>query len=766
MNNGANGTFVTCSGTFVDDGGGGNYANNQNSTITFCPSTPGDLIRVVFTTFDTEGTIGVSCTDYLEVWYANAVGPGASDDQLCGALGTATLISTSPDGCISFQFISNNNIRQAGWSATISCVTPCTNPIAALTDSSTVNICPSTATNPGSLAVNFNASASTAPGGFSISSYEWSWGDGTSSTTATPTTSHTYPGPGIYTVSLSVRNNNTGIDPLGCESTNAATRVVRVLPPPDFTGSSLTAFNVNCGDTVNLNGLVTSQTMSTNPLSVSGSPIALPDGSGVNYNTALDFTGLFPTGSTVTPGCYPTVTFDLEHTFSGDLEITLISPTGQSVMIYDQHGGATNFGTCANPLDDGVAGCPATYTVVNTGGVNWTAAGVTVAAPANGTCTYTGACETGDNYISQTYNSTNSFAALNGADLNGVWTLRIRDNLTYDDGTITGWSLAFPGSCYANAEFVTPDISTLTWSNSGAGPVVPVQTTTSVSVTDPGPGGCPAPGTCIGNQLTNNVSVGPFLSPGSYTYTLTAVDEYGCSYVRNVAVNVAAVCPTVAISYTGSPFCTTSTPVNVNLSGTGSYTTGVFSAPAGLSINSATGQITPGTSTPGTYTVTYTISPNACCAVPTVATTSVTISTGPVLSALTSNTPICSGNNAVFSLTGAPNAIVTYNINGGASQTTTISGAGTATVTVPAIVSNTTFNAITIAATGTPVVGNGLSATGGITPVNSTGVISASGAAAVAGNCTQLDNTSSVLTITLQHTVPAGTIITMENSIT
>ncbi|MQP63629.1 PKD domain-containing protein, partial [Flavobacterium sp. LMO6] len=761
MSNGANGTVATCSGTFVDDGGGGNYANSQNSTITFCPSTPGDIVKIVFNTFDTEGGGGL-CTDYLDVWYANAVGAvGTNNDRLCGALGTATLISTSPDGCISLQFISNNNTRRAGWSATISCATPCVTPIAGLVDSSTVNICPSTATNPGALAVNFNGSASNAPGGFSISAYEWSWGDGTTSTTASPNTSHTFPGPGIYSVSLSVRNNNTDIDPLGCQSTNAATRVVRVLPPPDFTGSSLTTFNVSCGDSVNLNGLATSQTMATNPLSVSGSPIALPDGSGVNYNTTLDFTGLFPVGATMTPGCYPTITFDLEHTYSGDLQLTLISPTGQSVLIYDQHGNGTNFGVCANPADDGVAGCPATYTVVNAGGVNWTAAGVTTVAPVSGTCSYTGLCETGDNYISQTYNSTNPFTSLNGADLNGVWTLRVRDNIFLDDGTITGWSLAFPGSCYANAEFVTPDIATLTWSNSGAGPVVPAQTTTSTIVIDPGPGGCPAPGTCVGNQLTNNVTVGPFLNAGSFTYTLTAVDEYGCNYVRNVAVNVAAVCPTAAISYTGSPFCSTSLPVNVNLTGTGSYTTGVFSAPAGLSINSATGQITPATSTPGTYTVTYTIAPNACCAVPTVTTTSVTISAGPVLSTLTSNSPICSGNNAVFNITGTPNAIVSYNINLGASQTTTINAGGTVTVTVPSVTTNTTFNAINIAAAGTPVTGNGLSAVGGITPANSTGAISALGAAAVAGNCTQLDNTNLVLTITLQHTVPAGTSITV-----
>ncbi len=66
MSNGTNGSFSTCSGTFVDGGGTGNYANNQNSTITFCPSTPGDKIRIVFNTFSTEGMMG-TCADYLDV---------------------------------------------------------------------------------------------------------------------------------------------------------------------------------------------------------------------------------------------------------------------------------------------------------------------------------------------------------------------------------------------------------------------------------------------------------------------------------------------------------------------------------------------------------------------------------------------------------------------------------------------------------------------------------------------------------------------------
>ncbi|HMI07591.1 MAG TPA: CUB domain-containing protein, partial [Flavobacterium sp.] len=74
--------------------------------------------------------------------------------------------------------------------------------------------------------------------------------------------------------------------------------------------------------------------------------------------------------------------------------------------------------------------------------------------------------------------------------------------------------------------------------------------------------------------------------------------------------------------------------------------------------------------------------------------------TAPVLTAVNNSTPICSGNNAVFTLTGTPNATVTYNINSGLSQTIVLNGAGTATVTVNAVVANTTFNATAISLPG------------------------------------------------------------------
>ncbi|MBL0356835.1 MAG: gliding motility-associated C-terminal domain-containing protein [Chitinophagaceae bacterium] len=82
--------------------------------------------------------------------------------------------------------------------------------------------------------------------------------------------------------------------------------------------------------------------------------------------------------------------------------------------------------------------------------------------------------------------------------------------------------------------------------------------------------------------------------------------------------------PTANISYAG-PFCASVTTTQlVNLTGTGTFTGGTFSALPGLNINSSTGAITPSASTSGTYLVTYTVPASGGC--PGVfATTSVTI---------------------------------------------------------------------------------------------------------------------------------------------
>ena len=56
---------------------------------------------------------------------------------------------------------------------------------------------------------------------------------------------------------------------------------------------------------------------------------------------------------------------------------------------------------------------------------------------------------------------------------------------------------------------------------------------------------------------------------------------------------------------------------------------------------------------------------------------------------------ICSGSNAIFTLSGTSGATVTYNINNGTNATAVLSG-GSATVTVPSATSNQTFNIVSV----------------------------------------------------------------------
>ncbi|MEQ3662365.1 MAG: hypothetical protein ACJAYP_000665, partial [Flavobacterium sp.] len=620
MANGANGTITTCSGTYRDGGGAGNYAASQSSTITFCPTVPTDKIRISFTTFDTE-SIGTTCYDYLDLWHANAAGAaGTQADRFCGTLGAFVITSISPDGCVSFRFTSDGTVQRSGWTATISCVTPCTPPTAALVNTSNVNICSSNSLNPGSTTVAFDASNSTTPSG-SLVRFEWDWGDGTSSITATPTTNHTFPATGgLYLVRLRVRNNNYSTDPLGCLSSNSVTRTVRVMPAPLFTGTSGTPVAVTCGNSVTLDGQALSQTIVQSTPAVISGPINLPDGSGSSYNSTLDFSGLFPPGATMTAGCYPTVTFDMEHSYTGDLDIELISPSGQSVLLFDQHAPLApgHFGACSNGATNGVAGCPATYSVVNTGGASWTAIGSTTAAPptVNGTCAYTGVCETGGSYyIPQTYTSTNPFTSLNGASLNGVWTLRVTDNISSDDGVLSNWSLTFPQACYANLLSETPDLVTANWTHTGAGPAVPAQTTTSVVVNNPGPS-CPAPGPCVGNELSNDINIGPFPTAGSFTYTFTVTDEYGCQYNRNVVVNVTCPCSlnlTSAAPTTNQTLCLGTAINNITYSFGGSATSvNVTGLPAGVTASVVGNNVTISGTPSGSGTFNYTVTTVGC----------------------------------------------------------------------------------------------------------------------------------------------------------
>ncbi len=359
---------------------------------------------------------------------------------------------------------------------------------------------------------------------------------------------------GTYTFTFTTEDAN------GCQFQQTSTVIVAACPmcdnPPDFTGTS-TTININSGDMATLDGVAMSQQVIEEPPTVTIAPVALPDGAGMSFDVPLDYTGLFPAGAVVDATCSPVLSVDLEHDYANDLTIDLIAPDGMTVRIMDRANSGSHFGTCVNTADDAVPGCTATYTFDDAAATSIVGV-ATIGAPlANGDCSYTGGCD-GSAYIpAGTYATANSIATtLAGSPLNGVWTIRVTDNAGSDDGSIDGASLNFPGSCYAGLMGDNPDINTdgtTFWAADAGNPAVitlPAQTNTGVPYTDTDPA-CgnivPADG-CDGNTVTNSVTVGPFTTPGTYTFTFTTEDVNGCQYQQTSTVIVTASPPTINIA--------------------------------------------------------------------------------------------------------------------------------------------------------------------------------------------------------------------------
>ncbi|WP_293895224.1 CUB domain-containing protein [Flavobacterium sp.] len=118
----ASATFTTgtappvCGGNFVDSGGvGGNYANNENSTTTICPTNPGDQVTVTFTSFNVQNG-----SDLLKVYDGN----NASSTLLATLTGTTlppAFTSSAASGCLTFVFTSNGTTTATGWASNVTC---------------------------------------------------------------------------------------------------------------------------------------------------------------------------------------------------------------------------------------------------------------------------------------------------------------------------------------------------------------------------------------------------------------------------------------------------------------------------------------------------------------------------------------------------------------------------------------------------------------------------------------------------------------------
>lgn len=185
----------------------------------------------------------------------------------------------------------------------------------------------------------------------------------------------------------------------------------------------------------------------------------------------------------------------------------------------------------------------------------------------------------------------------------------------------------------------------------------------TATVTQTGSGGgtySATPGLVI-NSSNGDVDLASSVA-GTHTVTYFIPATGGCSQFSTTAAIVITPAPSATIAYPGSPFCQDGGTVNVLQTGA---TGGTYSAsPSGLSINASTGTVVLGTSAPGTYSITYSISAaNGCAEFTTSA--NITINAVPAATILYAGSPYCANaGTAIITRTGTAAGIYTATPSG------------------------------------------------------------------------------------------------------
>jgi gliding motility-associated-like protein len=552
---------------FHDSGGlAGGYGANENDTITFCPDGTGSKVFIAFG-INTGYTLDVDVSDTIFLFD----GPDATYPPLDtlnsvitpNGIPATSASWTNQSGCITVVFKSDGAVEGTGWDANVACgnlaqpfyihMEGYINGVAngandALndlnpSDTGYVDIClgdsvmftatPNFPYEPGGDTAATNGAGYDQTGNHTL---EWTFSDGTTSTSNNIWFKP--PARVGYFVTLKVQDSYGLFQYLYCK--------VRVSTIPSFVTctaeDTLLCLNqetllfggVTPADTVGVDGVP-----STFPIGgVFAAQTYLPDGSGQNYTTTIDIAGFTPGGTITNATDIDKICISMEHSYLGDLEMMLTCPNGTSVNIFNSYtgtglyaggfgGGGTYLGGAYDNNTGNIGVCEEYCFSNGTGALPAWVSGYNTTAS-------TGPSAPGAMVVPGTYNPEETFGNLAGCDINGTWTITVRDNLGVDDGYICEWGIYFVDSLNPNSETYVPEIFDEFWHSD---PTIIVD----------------------GNNDTTIVirpdTVGPF------GYTFEVLDSYGCSYDTTIFVNVitpASIMPN-ATACLDEPFAFTST---------------------------------------------------------------------------------------------------------------------------------------------------------------------------------------------------------------
>jgi gliding motility-associated-like protein len=579
------GTVSTCGGFFYDSGGPGVanntfYQNNESYTITICPDQDDYLLRLILS------QVNIEVGDQLFVYDGEDTSfplLGTYDDSNLNSGDTIQATSSNTTGCLTFVFVSDNIKQGAGWAGALSCFYPC-QPIIAnalfegLPPGSIIRLCKGDTLNfIGFGEYPMNGTLYTQSDG--TSSFVWNIeGENGGGSVTGIDTNFVFVTDGIYHIDLTITDNNPNNV---CQNTQFFDQIIHVSTTPIFAGTMAELPQICIGETNNLLGVVEPVEAEEDCTPPAGTPPSfIPDGtdmgSGLTYSTSTKikcFSDQFIDELTdINSLCV-----NIEHSGLGDLDIWLTCPNGQSVnfVVYDNTNNS-NTQWLGEPIDifgnvqPGVG-----YDYCFTMNATQTLDDIAATVPNNQTV------PAGD------YLPIESFSSLIGCPINGVWTLNIRDRVINDNGWVFNWQITFdPSIVPTQGNSFIPTIVNTTWMNA-----------------DP-----PTP--AIISQNPPNAVAQP-VEPGTACYMFQVTDDFGCNYDTTVCFIVLP-SDTADFTYPGTPFCNNDPnqlPTFINGGRPGVFT----SSPAGLSINSNTGEINIAASQPGTYTITNTVTPTNGC---------------------------------------------------------------------------------------------------------------------------------------------------------
>jgi PKD repeat protein len=343
-----------------------------------------------------------------------------------------------------------------------------------------------------------------------------------------------------------------------------------------------------------------------------------------------------------------------------------------------------------------------TYTFTNGLCSNTATTSITINALPVATIAYAGSpyCATGTATVTQTGQGGGTYSSTAGLNITAA-TGDI-NLVTSRPGTYTVTYTFSNGTCNnTNTTSITINalpVATISYSGS------PYCATGTAIVTQTGiPGGTyTAPGGIIINAATGDINL-VTSTPGTYTISYS-FSNGTCSNTTTTNITINTL-PIATIAYAGSPYCATGTATVTQTGIAG----GTYTAPAGIIINAAAGAINLATSTPGTYTVTYTFTNGTCS---NTATTNITINTLPVATIAYAASPYCATGTATVTLTGtaggtytAPVGVIINAATGDINLTTSTPGTFTITYTFTnGTCSNTATTSITINALPTATI--------------------------------------------------------------